>query len=367
MQKLRRGVCFYISGHGFGHASRTMQVVKSLAEIAPGISIHIKTSTPRWFIESNLSPEYYSYHFQQNDIGVLQQGSLHLLPEETLQSFAAFFGGKEAFVTQEAEWVKSQEIGLIVADIPPVAFPVAKKANIPGVGIANFSWDWIYEPFTEDFPQYRYLIDQIREAYSLSERLYRLPFYGNLSAFPHITDSPLISRSSGADRFKTRQALGLPQEKKLVLCSFGGLGIHRPISFHSSSFELFYTTEKVKPTPNTWAIAPEKMKESSISYADLVATADAILTKLGYGIVSEAIANKTPLLYANISAFREQSVLQREISEWIPALPVSKDSLFEGGWEETVETLLEMDFLHPPRPLNGAEEIAGDLVRLLGK
>lgn len=364
---LKKTVCFYISGHGFGHASRTMQVIKSLAGMSPDVSIHIKTSTPRWFIESNLSPEHYTYHLQQNDIGVLQRDSLHLLPEETLRSFAAFYSGKELFVAQEAEWIKRQEIELIVADIPPLAFPVAKKAKIPGVGIANFSWDWIYEPFTNDFPQYRYLIDQIREAYSLCDRLYRLPFHGDLSIFPHIIDSPLITRTSKTERLKTRQVLGLPTEKKLILCSFGGIGIDRPISFSRSSYELFYTTEKVKPTPNTWAIAPEKMKEASISYADLVATADMILTKLGYGIVSEAIANKTPLLYANISAFREQSVLQREISDWIPALPVSRDSLFAGGWEETAERLLKMDFSHSPRPLDGAEKIAGDLVRLLGK
>lgn len=364
---LKKAVCFYISGHGFGHASRTMQVIKSLVEIAPDISIHIKTSTPRWFIESNFSPEHYTYHFQKNDIGVLQLDSLHLLPEKTLQSFAAFFSGKEDFITQEAEWIKNREIGLIVADIPPLAFPIAKKAKIPGVGIANFSWDWIYESFTDDFPQYRYLLDQIREAYSLCDRLYRLPFYGDLSAFPHICDSSLIVRTSTADRFKTRQVLGLPQEKKLILCSFGGLGINQPISFSGSSFALFYTTEKVKPTPGTWAISPERMKEASISYADLVAVADAILTKLGYGIVSEAVANKTPLLYANISAFREQSILQREVSDWIPALPVSKDSLFEGGWEETAQRLLEMDFPHPPKPLDGAEKIAGDLVRLLKK
>ncbi|MEE9609819.1 MAG: hypothetical protein V3W19_01135, partial [Desulfatiglandales bacterium] len=141
---VKKGVCFYISGHGFGHASRTMQVVKSLAEMAPEVSIHIKTSTPRWFIESNLSPEYYSFHFQYNDIGVIQTDSLHLMPKITFQAYDTFFNSRQELIRQETKWIESCGIGLIVSDIPPVAFEISHDAQIPGVGITNFSWDWIY-------------------------------------------------------------------------------------------------------------------------------------------------------------------------------------------------------------------------------
>jgi L-arabinokinase len=362
---VKKGVCFYISGHGFGHASRTMQVIKSLAAIATDVPIHIKTSTPRWFIETNLSPDHYTYHFQKNDVGVVQLDSLRLLPKETFKELEDFFSRREGLVEREAEWVGDSGIGLIVSDIPFVSFQVSNKAKIPGVGIANFSWDWIYEPFLEEFPRYRPLVEQIRQAYSLCDRLYRLPFHGDMSAFPHITDSPLIARISRRDRRETRRILDLPQDRKLILCSFGGMGIDKPVSFTDSSFELFFTTEKVKPAPGARAVSPEKMREAAISYEDLVAASDAVVTKLGYGIVSEAIANKTPLLYADVSAFREQPVFKRQISDWIPALPVSKESIFEGGWEKTAEKLLEMEFSENTPPVNGAEVIAGELARII--
>jgi L-arabinokinase len=361
-----KSACFYISGHGFGHASRTMQVIKSLVELTLEVSIHIKTSTPRWFIESNLSPDHYTYHFQENDIGVVQKDSLNLLPEETFQAFEAFFGRREKLIHQEKEWLIQQGVGLIVSDIPPVAFEVARRAQVPGVGVSNFSWDWIYEPFLDDFPQYRNLVEQIREAYGLCDQLYRLPFHGDFSAFPHIIDKPLIARTSKRDKLDTRRLLGLPEKEKLILCSFGGIGIDNPVSFNGSSFGLIFTTEKVIPASNTWTISPERMRSLSISYEDLVATSDAILTKLGYGIVSEAIANKTPLLYVDISAFREQPVFRREISDWIPALPISRNSLFGGGWEEAAEKLLEMELPQKTMPVNGAEIIAQDLAHIIG-
>jgi L-arabinokinase len=362
---LKKGVCFYISGHGFGHASRTMQVIKSLVEMAPEVSIHIKTSTPRWFIESNLSPAHYTYHLQKNDIGVVQTDSLHLMPKITFQAYDTFFNSRQELIRQETEWAARCGVGLIVSDIPPVAFEISKNAQIPGIGITNFSWDWIYEAFLEDFPQYDYLVEQIRGTYGLCDLLYRLPFHGDLSAFPHITDVPLIARTSTRSGLETRRILDLPQGTKLILCSFGGIGIENPISFSSSSFGLIFTTEKVKPAPNTWVISQQKMKEQFICYSDLVAASDAILTKLGYGIVSEAIANKKPLLYADVSAFREQLIFQAEVPNWVPALPVTCKSLFDGGWEETAEKLLEMEVPKKVLPVNGADTIAQDLARII--
>lgn len=362
---MKKGVCFYISGHGFGHAARTMQVVKSLAEMAPEVSIHIKTSTPRWFIESNLSPQHFTYHFQENDIGVVQTDSLHLMPEKTFQAYDTFFNLRQGLIRQETEWVVRSGIGLIVSDIPPIAFEISHNAQIPGVGITNFSWDWIYEAFLEEFPQYDYLVREIRGTYGLCDLLYRLPFHGDLSAFPHIRDVPLIARTSTRSRSEIRQVLDLPLDMKLVLCSFGGIGVENPISFSSASFGLIFTTEKVKPAPDTWVISQQKMKEESISYADIVSASDAILTKLGYGIVSEAIANQIPLIYADVTAFREQLIFRARVPDWVPALPVTCDSIFNGGWEEAVDILLEMEVPKKVMPVNGAEIIAQDLLRFL--
>ena len=361
---VKKGVCFYISGHGFGHASRTMQVIKSLVEMAPGVPIHIKTSTPRWFIESNLSPDNFTYHLQKNDIGVIQTDSLHFMPEMTFQAYDTFFNLRQELIRQEVEWVVRSGIGLIVSDIPPVAFEISHDAQIPGVGITNFSWDWIYEAFLEEFPQYDYLVREIRDTYGLCDLLYRLPFHGDLSAFPHIRDVPLIAQTSHRDSSETRRVLGLPLDMKLVLCSFGGIGVENPIS-SNTPFGLIFTTEKVKPAPNTWAISQDEMKEAGISYVDLVAASDAVLTKLGYGIVSEAIANQKPLLYADVTAFREQLIFQAEVPDWVPALPVTCKSIFNGGWEEEMEILLEMEVPKKVVPMNGAEIIARDLARIL--
>ncbi|MFQ5646844.1 MAG: hypothetical protein ACE5GM_07945 [bacterium] len=356
-------ICFYISGHGFGHTTRSLQVVKTLLEIDPHLRAHIKTGAPKWFVEHNFSSERVTYHSQQNDVGIVQSDSLHFDPHDTLKACERFWKDKREIIQRETAWAVREKIDLILADIPFTAFEISAKAGIPGVGITNFSWDWIYEPFLEDYPQYRYLVEDIKEAYRLSDLLYRLPLYGDLSAFPRIRDVPLIARKSEKDKQETRRILGLPLNKKLILCSFGGIGIKREISFNRRDFGLVSTLESLPQTADTWRISTEKMRENSLHYQDLVAASDAVLTKLGYGIVSEAIANRTSLLYIDSSDFREYPLLERGVSRLVPALPVSREELYQGGWEEKAGQLLQTDLSRDLPLIDGAERIARDLVK----
>ena len=38
------GVAFYVSGHGFGHASRQIEIINALGAASPGTPILIRTS-----------------------------------------------------------------------------------------------------------------------------------------------------------------------------------------------------------------------------------------------------------------------------------------------------------------------------------
>jgi len=51
---------------------------------------------------------------------------------------------------QELKFGAQNPPALIVSDIAPMAFDVAQKLGVPGVAIANFSWDWIYEGYVKE-------------------------------------------------------------------------------------------------------------------------------------------------------------------------------------------------------------------------
>jgi len=87
-------------------------------------------------------------------------------------------------------------------------------------------------------------------------------------------------------------------------------------------------------------------------YPDLVAAADVVITKPGYGIVSEAIAGGTAVLYTPRGDFREQALLVAALHRYTRAREIGNEELRRGEWGEALAALLAQ-----PKP---AETIAAD-------
>ena len=58
---MEANILFYVSGHGFGHSVRVIEVIENLGRVMPGIRVHIRSSAPRWLYERGLSIPF-EYH-----------------------------------------------------------------------------------------------------------------------------------------------------------------------------------------------------------------------------------------------------------------------------------------------------------------
>jgi hypothetical protein len=72
-------IVFYVSGHGFGHSSRTVEVIRALRERDPAASTTVKTSAPRR-LYGGIHTEFF-----RCDTGMVQLDSLHLDAAESIQ------------------------------------------------------------------------------------------------------------------------------------------------------------------------------------------------------------------------------------------------------------------------------------------
>ena len=100
---------------------------------------------------------------------------------------------------------------------------------------------------------------------------------------------------------------------------------------------------------------------------DLVAASDVVLTKPGYGIISECVANRAALLYTSRGRFREYDVLVAEAPRVTRCRYLAQDGLFNGRWGLAVDAVLAQP--DPPEcpPLHGADVAAGIVVDLLSR
>src|SRR5436309_1168979 len=146
------------------------------------------------------------------------------------------------------------------------------------------------------------VIPAIRHAYASATLALRLPLHGGFEPMAAVTrDIPFIARRSTRDAGDTRRALGLTGDRPAVLPSFGAYGADLPLALlrRSDSFAL---VEPAPDPPPGWF------------YQDLVAAADLVVSKPGYRIESECVANDTAPLYTSRGRIIEYLVFFAEMT-----------------------------------------------------
>jgi hypothetical protein len=141
-------VAFYISGHGFGHASRQIEIINALAARRPGLNVLLRTAVPRWLPERTLTARHVLVD-RPCDTGIVQIDSLRLDAKATIDAAREFYDQLDAHSRQEAALLRDHGVRLVIADAPPLACSAAVVAGIDAVVISNFTWDWIYEEYRE--------------------------------------------------------------------------------------------------------------------------------------------------------------------------------------------------------------------------
>ncbi len=364
-------VVFYISGHGFGHATRDFEVIRALHARRPSLQIIIRSSVPRWFVERSLG-DAVDLQPAETDTGVVQIDSLRLDEAETARRAAAFYQSFADRVSAEAAWLRHTGAGLVVSDMPPLAFAAAAAAGVPAIALGNFSWDWIYEAYPAFHALAPGVIALVGECYAASRLALRMPFHGGFATMPRIVDVPLVARRSRLGRDEARRILEIGDDRPIVLASFGGHGAELPYAAIAAEggLTLLLTEHEARSAGMTHessarCISDREMADRHLQYEDLVAAADAVVSKPGYGIVSECIANDTALLYTSRGHFAENEILVSGMKPVLRTHFIDQDDLRAGRWQPAIDALLNQPAPRERMAINGATVVADALLALL--
>jgi hypothetical protein len=314
------------------------------------------------------------YERVDTDTGVVQIDSLRLDEEATVREANAFMRTFEDRVQREAALLEASRASLVVSDIPPLGIAAGKRAGLPVAALGNFTWDWIYAAYHGAGP----VAEQIGHAYALADVALRLPMHGGFASFSNIVDLPFVARRSTRERAETRRAIGVPEHERVVLTSFGGYGVagmdlasfaaldgycvlmsgntpdpHPPVGSHSERRRQIFSLDE------------RAMYAAGFRYEDVVRAVDVVVSKPGYGIISECLANDTALLYTSRGHFAEYDVLVRELPRYVRCGFIDHDALFAGTWAPALDALLRQPD-PPERPaVNGADLAAEHLLTVL--
>jgi Glycosyl transferase family 1 len=351
-------ILYYITGHGYGHAVRSNQVIRHLQKIAPHLNIHVRTTTPEWLIQGRIIPSP-----QTLDIGIVQKDSLDMDLEATLQACQALHQNFRGVIQQEMDFVSEHQIRLIVGDIPPLCFEIAARAAIPSVAIGNFTWSEIYRAYIKNYPGFISLIEEMEDFHRAATLALTLPYPCGVDVFPRRQPIPWITRTSSLTREQARMAFGLPTSANLVLLSFGGLGLKRIAwrKLKELSGFFFVTTGDIEPGIDNVRFLPEAQRK----YEDLVRAMDVVVTKPGYGIVADVISHRVRVLYTDRGDFSEYPYLVQALNECATAEFIPQDKLLSGNIEPYLHRLLNKEQNWPDVALDGARIAAEKILALM--
>lgn len=302
----QKTICYYISDYGFGHAARSIAIIRALCKEKNNIRVIVCTSFPYAFMDESLklliNKGQVSMRLAINDIGyVLQPGSLNPDRDRLKAKYSAFVERMSDFAREEVHFLKNVQASLVIGDIPPVPFKAARLLSIPSIGISNFTWHTAYHDLLSEEelqPLFNCYV-QMDYFFALAgsgERPWGQKGNASFGFFSRFPDSEEIRR--------IRIRISPECDKKII---FFGLGMSIE-AMDLAAYPLWKSENCVFVVSNQTDIKRENIYKIPNSYAEsqnYIAASDVVISKPGWGTVAEAVSFNKPLILVSRNHMRE--------------------------------------------------------------
>ncbi|MGE8721894.1 glycosyl transferase [Leptospira terpstrae] len=350
-------IYFYISGHGFGHISRSGNIIKRLLNAEFIEEIHL-VSTRLTFLDFT-HPKLKTRNLKL-DVGVSQKNSLSIDLETTKEELQDFEKNKALLLKEEAEYCKRNNISLILTDSSSFPITIALEVGIQSIFLGNFTWDFIYRNYAKDDSYFGNLSDQLQVEYGFATEALVLPFSCPMPNFLEQTNIGLVGRKPTLSKELARKKFGFKDNTTYILLSFGAYGLDgTKLQTDHLSKSIQLVAYGVPGIQTEGILVPEVSH-----YPDLVAAADYVCTKPGYGILAECHYAKTPILYTDRGDFAEYFYLVNALDLYFRSAYIDLNRIISCQFEEVLTLINTIDSMTPKLELktDGEEDVVSHLL-----
>ena len=332
-------------------------VISQLSKKTKSLEVHIFGQTPSWFWSSNLPHNCIVRVIEEvTDVGLVQQGPFHHSLIDTHSRISQWLSFSESQLAKPLSLLANQDPHLILCDISPLGIELANRLKIPSILMENFTWDWIYRSYLNQYRQFGQVIDQLNMIYLKADlRIQCFPFCEKKDNCPSI--NPIFRPSKlGSDVVYSK--LGLNSNDKYSILTTGGNAMKHQISEYYKDIYIVIPGDypSIKRT-NQFIHVPMNW---DVPFIDLVKSSQLVIGKAGYGTVSECWGMNIPFLGVFRHNFPESKVLRKFCHENLCFNEISQSSFLSGSWLENCKEYKPIQKMNQPK-LNGAIQ-AADLI-----
>lgn len=298
----------YISHHGFGHGAQTTSVLDALVNIVPDVRLTVVTALPDTFLRSRIR---HPFQLRRNsfDFGLAMQSAFEVIREDTLLRYRELHENWLDRVNEETAWLRSVRPDAVLSNVAYLPLAAAKRAKVAAAGMSSLNWADI---FCHYFPEteHRTIFGQMQDAYAGADMFIQLTPTMPMHWLPNRKKVDPVATIGHSRQKELRRRLGLDQHTKIILVSFGGIEGSFSLERWPRRDDVFWLM------PHSWHPSREDMascEELDFTFLQLMCSSDVVVTKLGYGMVSETACNGVPVIFCERGDWPEEPFLK----EWL--------------------------------------------------
>jgi len=350
-----------ISSHGFGHLAQTAPVLAELRRRLPNLHLTVRCGLAKRQLLTRIA-EPFTHIREMSDVGFIQHDAVRIDHDATRAAYEALHIDWADRVAQEADFLRRLQPNLVLSNVAYLPLAGARQAGIPAFAMSSLCWLPLARHFYGQATWAGPMLMQMAEAYGSATGFIAFRPSIPLEITTPVHEAGTVARVAAEEsRARVRASLDMGTEDRLVLVAMGGYGLNLPIDDWPERPGLHYLLSANWDVSHPSALT---FTEGEYDFTELLRASDAILTKPGYGTMTEAACNGTPLLYLRRDDWPEQDYLIDWLQQAGGCREVAWEGLRNGRWLHDLDALLA-EPVKPPAPTMGAAEAAELLLAYL--
>jgi len=339
-----------ITGHGFGHAAQTAPVIDALRARRPELRISVRSDLPPARL-AQFFPGAESVTRPVSDFGIPMRSAIDVDADAAERAFSRLHREFDATVAAEAAALAALRPDLVLANVGFVPIAAAARAGIPAIGFSSLNWLGILRGYAGGWRAAEAILAEIAASYRLARIFVQPTPTMPMPELACVQVGP-VARQGVAQRARLAARLGLAAGERVVLLSLGGIETSLDLAAWPAIPGVRYVVAALATPARPDMAAAEAL---DISHLDCLASCDAVITKPGYGMVSETACNGVPVLFVRRGSWPEEPHL---VDWWVAnatALEIARATLEQGTLAPALTRLWTLPRRPAVAPTGGAD------------
>ena len=331
-----------LSGHGYGHLAQCAPVINVLRQQLPEMTLTVCGSLPCEVVASRIDGEF-DCRRAELDPTLQMLNAWEVDVPASWRVYREFHHNWAQGFQDDLDLLGQVCPDLVLADVPYRILSAAAERGIPSVGLCSLNWAAIYAAYCENSHEDRRVLEQITNSYRAAGLFITPAPAIPMPELDNVVSIGPIARQGCRQRTVLLEGCAAERQVRAVLVALGGIATALPLDNwpYIEGVVWIFTDPVQSPRNDMFDLIALEMR-----FIDVLASADAVLTKPGYGTYAEAVCNGVPVLSIERRDWPETIWLNSWVQQHGYLEVMTREQFLGGRFAPLVNALLEK----PARP-----------------